>query len=36
MSKIQLRPAHGDTTAAARVIAQHIEPTPLSERECLQ
>ena len=39
MSKIQLRPAHEDTTAAARVIAQHVEPTPLKEEkafgECL-
>ena len=31
MSEIQLRPAHGDTAAAARVIAQHIEPTPLKK-----
>ena len=31
MSEIQLRPVHGDTTAAARVIAQHVEPTPLKK-----
>ena len=31
MSEIQLRPAHGDTTAAAHVIAQHIDPTPLKK-----
>lgn len=31
MSEIQLRPVHGDTTAAAQVIAQHVEPTPLKE-----
>ena len=31
MSEVQLRPAHGDTIAAARVIAQHIEPTPLKK-----
>lgn len=29
MSEIQLRPADADTTAAAHVIAQHVEPTPL-------
>ena len=29
MSEIQLRPTHEDTTAAARVISQHVEPTPL-------
>ena len=29
MSKIKLRPAHADTIAAARIIAQHFEPTPL-------
>ena len=33
MSEIQLRPAHGDTTAAARVIAQHVEPTPLKKEK---
>ena len=31
MSEIQLRPAPGDTVAAARVIAQHIAPTPLEK-----
>ena len=31
MSEIQLRPAHGDTIAAARVIAQHVDPTPLKK-----
>ena len=31
MSEIQLRPAPGDTVAAARVIAQHIDPTPLKQ-----
>ena len=31
MSEIQLRPAHADTIAAARVIAQHLEPTPLKK-----
>ena len=31
MSEIQLRPTYGDTTAAARVISQHIEPTPLKK-----
>lgn len=31
MSEIQLRPARGDTTAAARIIAQHVEPTPLKK-----
>ena len=33
MSEIQLRPAHGDTTAAARIIAHHVEPTPLREEK---
>ena len=33
MSEIQLRPAHGDTTAAARIIAQHVEPTPLKKEK---
>ena len=32
MSEIQLRPAYTDTTAAARIIAQHVEPTPLKKR----
>ena len=31
MSEIQLRPFHEDTNTAARVIAQHVEPTPLKE-----
>ena len=31
MSEVQLRPTHGDTTAAARIIAQHVEPTPLKK-----
>ena len=31
MSEIQLRPAYTDTTAAARIIAQHVEPTPLKK-----
>ena len=31
MSKIQLRPTYGDTIAAARVIAQQLEPTPLKK-----
>ena len=31
MSEIQLRPAHRETTAAARIIAQHVEPTPLKK-----
>lgn len=31
MSKNQLRPAHGDTIAAARVIVQYVEPTPLKK-----
>ena len=31
MSEIILRPTHGDTTAAAHVIARHVEPTPLKE-----
>ena len=29
MSEIKLRPAHEDTIAATRVIAEHIEPAPL-------
>ena len=29
MSEIKLRPAHEDTVAAARVIAEHVEPAPL-------
>ena len=29
MSEIKLRPTHADTIAAARIIAQHFEPTPL-------
>lgn len=29
MSEIQLRPTPGDTTAAARVISQHVEPASL-------
>ncbi|MCE2396677.1 pyridoxal-phosphate dependent enzyme [Candidatus Poribacteria bacterium] len=33
MSEIQLRPAHGETNAAARVIAQHVEPTPLKKEK---
>ena len=33
MSKIQLRPAHGDTIAAARVIAQNVEATPLKKEK---
>ncbi len=33
MSEIQLRPAHGDTTAAARVIAQRVEATPLTKEK---
>ena len=39
MSEIKLRPAHADTIAAARAIAQHVEPTPLKKEgafsECL-
>lgn len=35
MSEIQLRPTHGDTTAAARVISQHVEPTPLKREGAL-
>ncbi len=31
MSETKLRPAHTDTIAAARVIGQHVEPTPLKE-----
>ena len=31
MSEIQLRPAYEDTIAAARVIAQHVAPTPLKK-----
>ena len=31
MSEIKLRPTHGDTTAAAQIIARHVEPTPLKE-----
>ena len=33
MSEIQLRPAHGDTTAAACIIGQHVEPTPLKKEK---
>lgn len=33
MSQIQLRPAHGDTIAAAHVIAQHVDPTPLRQEK---
>ncbi len=33
MSEIQLRPAPGDTIAAARVIAQHLDPTPLKKEK---
>ena len=33
MSEIKLRPAHTDTIAAARVIAQHVEPTPLKKEK---
>ena len=33
MSDIQLRPTHADTIAAARVIAQHVEPTPLKKEK---
>ena len=33
MSEIQLRPVHGDTIAAARVIAQHVDPTPLKKEK---
>ena len=31
MPEIQLRPAHADTVAAARIIAQHVEPTSLKK-----
>ena len=31
MPKIQLRPTQADTIAAARIIAQHVEPTPLKK-----
>ena len=31
MPEIQLRPTHADTTAAARIIAQHVDPTPLKK-----
>ena len=31
MPEIQLRPTHADTIAAARIIAQHVEPTPLKK-----
>ena len=30
MSEIILRPTHTDTIAATRIIAQHVEPTPLT------
>ena len=33
MSEIQLRPAHADTNAAARIIAQHVGPTPLQKEK---
>ena len=32
MPKIQLRPTQADTIAAARIIAQHVEPTPLKKK----
>ena len=35
MSEIELRPSHTDTAAAARVIAQHVEPTPLKKNQVL-
>ena len=31
MPEIQLRPTHADTIAAARITAQHVEPTPLKK-----
>ena len=33
MSDIQLRPAHADTIAAARIIAQHVDATPLKKEK---
>ena len=33
MSEIQLRPAHGDTIAAAHVIARHVDPTALKQEK---
>ena len=33
MSEIQLRPAYADTTAAAQIIAQHVDPTPLKKEK---
>ena len=33
MPEIKLRPAHADTNAAARIIAQHVEPTPLQKEK---
>ena len=31
MPEIQLRPTHADTIAAARIIARHVDPTPLKK-----